>query len=281
VILKYIQTPTVDVVQVLKALALNARTHPADETLIIGPSSLKRQRERQTPLPLESHLAWHGLEADLARHTEFMRLQGWTHFMSDHGPKWVIRRDTPSWITPLYFLPRCLGCARRRWGKCRCDDRGRPGRRAPQAYVYILELETPQHFYVGTTVDPEARMARHAARSASVWTRSHKPVLIRALQSVRPEAALDIENQTTLDLIAKVGCSVRGGVYLTSNRVDGAWRRCFRSDDPGPLVAPSAPSSWRWGHQPSLTPIPRHRPPSPSSRLTPWQNTRTPEGRYV
>jgi predicted GIY-YIG superfamily endonuclease len=244
--LEYIQTPTVDIVKVMKALALNARTNPADETILIGPSTIKSKREAMMAIPLKCRLELHGLEADIAQHTEFMRLQGWTHFMSDHGPRWIIRRDTPTWIPALYFLPRCLGCAKTRWFKCRCDQQGRPGRRGPKEYVYILELATPGHFYVGRTVDPELRMQEHAAGYGSDWTSSHKPVLIRALEEVRIQEAAKIENQTTLDVMATFGRLVRGGSYLTFKHALSVWSRtAFLPREMRPPLVPKGPSIWR------------------------------------
>lgn len=43
--------------------------------------------------------------------------------------------------------------------------------------TYVLQLQNPKMFYVGTAGDIEARIAKHRAGTGSAWCRAHGGVL--------------------------------------------------------------------------------------------------------
>ena len=79
--------------------------------------------------------------------------------------------------------------------------------------VYVCELKTPDHFYVGTTLRlPHHREREHAEGWGSMFTTKHgfKSMLFAKL--VQPGTASRLEDDLTVELMCRHGWgSVRGG----------------------------------------------------------------------
>ena len=75
--------------------------------------------------------------------------------------------------------------------------------------VYVLELED-EHFYIGWSSDPCARVAEHFLGRGARWTKLHRP--LRVL-SVTP-GGMELENPTTiLTMVQHNWRKVRGGSW--------------------------------------------------------------------
>ena len=48
---------------------------------------------------------------------------------------------------------------------------------AKKSGTYVIQLQNPKMFYVGTAKDIEARIAQHRAGTGSAWCRAHGGVL--------------------------------------------------------------------------------------------------------
>ena len=71
--------------------------------------------------------------------------------------------------------------------------------------LYLLELAHGK-FYVGQASDPVFRFKEHLAGTVAKWTRLHKPVRIRKVQTVsveNPGEAMLYENWMTLQAISR------------------------------------------------------------------------------
>ena len=76
--------------------------------------------------------------------------------------------------------------------------------------VYVLKLEN-DNYYVGITYNLNLRMAQHWTGQGAKWTKLHKPI---SIEKVIYPASIEIENQTTLELMNVYGKEkVRGGKY--------------------------------------------------------------------
>lgn len=242
--LDLIQTPTPSIKTVLTCLAEHARANPLDDVIMIN-RSVRADQWPKRGGHLAGHASWHGVEADLDSHAEFLRVQGWSHFEKDGASWWIVRSDMPRWITADYLLPRCLTCATNNWAECRCGDLTAAGKKKRYEYCYVLQLQTPNHFYVGRTIHPETRMERHIFAGDTAWTALHKPVRILALERVYRDRAQEIEDQTTLDLMSTFGAKVRGGYYISDDQVRKALPKvALVTRERGPSLAPADPSVW-------------------------------------
>ncbi len=88
---------------------------------------------------------------------------------------------------------------------------------ATQIKMYLLELVHGK-YYVGQANNPVFRFKEHLAGNGAKWTRLHKPVRIRKVQTVsveNPAEAMLYENWTTLQAMERFGWeNVRGGDFL-------------------------------------------------------------------
>jgi predicted GIY-YIG superfamily endonuclease len=74
----------------------------------------------------------------------------------------------------------------------------------------VLKLEN-DNYYVGITYNLNLRMAQHWTGQGAKWTKLHKPI---SIEKVIYPASIEIENQTTLELMNVYGKEkVRGGKY--------------------------------------------------------------------
>ena len=83
--------------------------------------------------------------------------------------------------------------------------------------VYVLELEGdsdhPVYFYIGASLNLNARMAQHFTGQGAKFCKKHAPKRIREVIWVEGEA-LDVEDATTMRYIQEYGAErVRGGRY--------------------------------------------------------------------
>ena len=98
-------------------------------------------------------------------------------------------------------------------------------------FLYVLELEGGK-YYVGLTLDVEARFRKHAEGKGAEWTKLHRPIRVvmqvnTGLRNQREAEAF--ENQVTVECMASYGKhNVRGGhfSFVNDNAVDVAiWGR--------------------------------------------------------
>ena len=85
-------------------------------------------------------------------------------------------------------------------------------------YVYTLELESGK-FYVGTTTNPDARLASHFGGNGAAWTATYPPVRVSLEYPVRKldcggeMSRLQEDAQVKAVMLDKGIDSVRGGSY--------------------------------------------------------------------
>ena len=83
----------------------------------------------------------------------------------------------------------------------------------PYPRVYVCELKTPDHFYVGTTLrEPHHRALEHAEGNGSKFTSKHGFKRMLFAQLVEPGTASRLEDDLTLALMYRYGWGAcRGG----------------------------------------------------------------------
>ena len=99
--------------------------------------------------------------------------------------------------------------------------------------LYVAELETPRHYYVGTTLRiPYERDQEHRDRThGSVWTRKHGYKGMLICDEVHPGHATTLENDMTKFLMAEYGHGrVRGGNYLHESYIPWQFKRGSPAD---------------------------------------------------
>lgn len=76
--------------------------------------------------------------------------------------------------------------------------------------VYLIECQTPNHFYVGMTSNWRKRRQRHLAIKGSVWTSQHGVKSIQLMAECETEKeAKQLERVLTLQIKSE-GRQVRG-----------------------------------------------------------------------
>ncbi|MBS1504069.1 MAG: GIY-YIG nuclease family protein [Bacteroidetes bacterium] len=83
--------------------------------------------------------------------------------------------------------------------------------------LYLLEL-ADHKYYVGQSDDPEFRFLEHLGSKGAKWTRLHKPVRIKKIESLTVQTVAETmlyENWMTLQAMERYGWeNVRGGEFL-------------------------------------------------------------------
>jgi len=99
-------------------------------------------------------------------------------------------------------------------------------RRCSLFYVYVIENQTPNRFYIGYTCNLESRIAEHMLGVGAIWTSVHGfKRVIHTEEYYWKEDAKDRERELTLDYINKYGIeNVAGGRYtqLRKGNIRGA-----------------------------------------------------------
>ena len=90
--------------------------------------------------------------------------------------------------------------------------------------LYVLRLNPPRHFYVGTTVQPfENRLKEHREGRGSIWTTRHGVHSVVEHYVVPKGWGSRLENAKTIDYMRRFGWQgVRGGDY-TNCRPGETW----------------------------------------------------------
>ena len=85
--------------------------------------------------------------------------------------------------------------------------------------VYVCELQTPDHFYVGTTLrEPHYREREHAEGHGSKFTRLHGFKRMMFAQLVQPGTSGRLEDDLTVALMCRFGWGAcRGGDRTAQN----------------------------------------------------------------
>ena len=83
----------------------------------------------------------------------------------------------------------------------------------PPMTLYIIECETPDHYYVGTTYRVATkRFQEHFDGYGCRWTRKHGCKKVIFSETIDRERASQLENEKWMDLARKFGPeNVRGG----------------------------------------------------------------------
>ena len=92
--------------------------------------------------------------------------------------------------------------------------------------LYVLRLNPPRHFYVGTTIrDFEKRLQEHCdGNGGSRWTKRHGVHSVVEKFVVPNGHASKFENKVTIDYMRRFGWQgVRGGDYTYSKADDATW----------------------------------------------------------
>ena len=88
----------------------------------------------------------------------------------------------------------------------------------PYCTLYVLQLQTPDHWYVGTTEKFfDDRLAEHTEGRGAKWTKIHKVARVVKRFRVPLARKMEFENKTTLYYmrhVAKNWAHVRGGDFV-------------------------------------------------------------------
>lgn len=91
--------------------------------------------------------------------------------------------------------------------------------------LYVLKLETPNHFYVGTTIRAlEARLKEHREGWGSIWSTRHGFHSVVESYEVPLCSASTLENEKVIEYMDRFGWQgIRGGDYTYSRKDDSVW----------------------------------------------------------
>ena len=92
-------------------------------------------------------------------------------------------------------------------------------------YLYALACNTPNHFYIGTTVRMwGVRLDEHREGRCCKWTHKHGFRRVLWYREIDPAKQFTLEDEVTLWYMRRYGWEgVRGGNFVNAVDIDSEW----------------------------------------------------------
>ena len=94
-----------------------------------------------------------------------------------------------------------------------------------RAFVYVLKLQgSPANWYVGSTINIEARICEHWAGQGAQWTQKHPPIGVAEVIECLTGDPLPLERAKTAEMAMKYGWArVRGAGHVKVDTKEPPW----------------------------------------------------------
>ena len=94
-----------------------------------------------------------------------------------------------------------------------------------RAFVYVLKLQgSPANWYVGSTINIEARICEHWAGQGAQWTQKHPPIGVVEVIECLTGDPLPLERAKTAEMAMKYGWArVRGAGHVKVDTKEPPW----------------------------------------------------------